>query len=61
MVNVQLDAEEAASLRRSLDWLLSDLRMEMCDTDRADFRDQLRKEKYTLERVISQLGEPAEQ
>ena len=40
----------------SLETLLSDVRMEMCDTDRADFREGLKREKGTLERVIAQLG-----
>ena len=57
MVTVQLTEEEAALLMHSLETLLSDVRMEMCDTDRADFREGLKREKGTLERVIAQLGE----
>jgi hypothetical protein len=57
MVTVQLTEDEAALLLHSLEVLLSDIRMEMCDTDRADFRDVLKREKGTLESVIGQLGQ----
>ena len=59
MVNVQLSDAEAALLARSLEWMLSDVRMEMCDTDRADFREGLRNEKGVLEKVIEQLKQGA--
>jgi hypothetical protein len=57
MINVQLSEEDAALLVRSLEWLLSETRMEMADTDRADFREGIRKEKVILERLIAQLKE----
>ena len=57
MVTVQLTEDEATLLLHSLEVLLSDVRMEMCDTDRADFRDVLKREKSTLEGVIGQLGQ----
>jgi hypothetical protein len=56
MITVELTEAEAATLRQCLETLLSDVRMEMCDTDRADFRDKLKVEKSTLEKVIGQLG-----
>lgn len=59
MVTVQLTDEEATLLSRCLESLLSDVRMEMCDTDRADFREGLKDEKRALEHLIAQLGEPA--
>jgi len=59
MIDVQLSDEEAASLVRNLEWMLSETRMEMADTDRADFRDGLRKDKLVLERVIGQIKQRA--
>lgn len=55
MVTLQLTDEEAASLKSSLQLMLSDVRMEICDTDSADFREGLKSEKGVLERVIAQL------
>jgi len=57
MITIQLTTDEASILYQSLQTLLSDVRMEMCDTDRADFRDVLRLEKGALERVLDQLRE----
>jgi len=56
VITVELNEAEATTLRQCLETLLSDLRMEMCDTDRADFREKLKVEKSTLEKVIAQLG-----
>jgi hypothetical protein len=57
MISMQLSEEDAALLVRSLEWFLSETRMEMADTDRADFREGIRKDKVMLERVIAQLKE----
>jgi hypothetical protein len=59
MITVQLSEDEAALLVRSLEWSLSETRMEMCDTDQADFREGLKREKDVLERVIAQLKQGA--
>lgn len=58
MITVQLTEEEAALLKRDLELMLSDLRMEICKTDSGDFRHGLKDEKSVLENVIAQL-EPA--
>lgn len=58
MITVQLTEEEAALLRGCLGTLVSDVRMEICDTDRADFRTMLKSEKAALEHLIAQLSEP---
>jgi len=55
MISVQLTEEEARLLVHALGTLLSDIRMEMCDTDRADFREGLKQEKSALQHVITQL------
>ena len=57
MISVQLTEEEAALLKQSLELLLSDVRMEICDTDSGDFREGLKIEKSVLEQVIAQIEE----
>ncbi len=59
MITVQLTEDEAAILKQSLELFLSDVRMEICDTDRADFRDGLKHEKSTIEHVLAQLDSTA--
>lgn len=58
MIDVRLTPEEAAILKRCLELFLSDVRMEICDTDSAEFRAGLKEEKRVLERVIEQLEVP---
>lgn len=55
MISIQLSEEEAALLAQSLEWWLSETRMEICDTDSADFRDRIKREKATIENVLAQL------
>lgn len=59
MVAITLTAEEAALLRQVLTSYLSDLRMEIADTDSIDFREKLKEEEAFLKRLIEQLGTPA--
>jgi hypothetical protein len=63
MVRLELTAEEAAELREILMRYLSELRMEIVDTDRSDYKDYLRGEKSTvnqiLERLTQELAPPA--
>ena len=55
MATVTLSDEEAGLLKDILDGYLSDLRMEIADTDSQDFREMLKKRKAFLGRVIEQL------
>jgi hypothetical protein len=55
MISIQLSEEEAALLAQSLEWWLSETRMEICDTDSADFRDRIKQEKAIIESVLAQL------
>ena len=57
MVTVELTDEDAIRVKKSLELFLSDVRMEICDTDSGDFRAVLKEEKAALERVIAQLGD----
>ena len=55
MATVTLSDEEAALLKDILDGYLSDLRMEIADTDSLDFREMLKKRKAFLGRLLEQL------
>lgn len=59
MLQIDLDAEEREILRTILENDLSDLRMEIADTDRQEFREMLARRKAVLGRVIEALGGPS--
>jgi hypothetical protein len=56
MQTLELSSEEAYVLRETLETYLSDLRMEIADTDRMDFRDQLKHRRALIERVVDALA-----
>lgn len=56
MLQIDLDAEEREILLDILANELSDLRMEIADTDRKEFRDMLARRKAVLGKVIEALG-----
>ncbi|MDW7712337.1 MAG: hypothetical protein SCH98_17865 [Deferrisomatales bacterium] len=56
MIRVELTESEAATLQDVLDSYLSDLRMEIADTDRMDFREELKGRKKVLEDVLGRLA-----
>lgn len=60
MIRIELNSEEAALLREVLDSVLSDLRMEIADTDQMDFREMLKARKAFLQRLLEQLAPPSE-
>jgi hypothetical protein len=57
-VQLTLTSEEASVLHEVLDNYVSDLRMEISNTDSMDFRERLKTKKVFvfLERLIAQLG-----
>jgi hypothetical protein len=55
MVRIELSAEEAEELSAIMENYLSDLRMEIVDTDSQDFREGLKKRKELLIRLVDQL------
>ena len=55
-MEIPLDRDERQILRTILENELSDLRMEMADTDRKEFRDLLAKRKSVLQKVVEALG-----
>lgn len=55
MIELDLTPEEAETLRQVLDSYLSDLRMEIADTDRQDFREMLKERKGVILKVLEVL------
>jgi len=60
MPHITLTDAEAATLRDALENYISDLRMEIADTDRMDFREDLKHREAVLNKVLAALsGDPA--
>lgn len=57
MVSVTLEDAEARILRETLESFLSDLRMEIANTDSMDFRDHLKERREVLRKVADLLPE----
>jgi hypothetical protein len=55
MAQITLTQEEAAALRKALSTYVSDLRMEIINTDSWDFRQDLKHEKVLLKKFMEQL------
>jgi hypothetical protein len=58
-MDVQLTLEESSALRHAHDSYLSDLRMEIRDTDNPGYRRDLRTERGALESIVTKLGQGA--
>jgi hypothetical protein len=56
MVQLTLTDQDATTLKKALQTYLSDLRMEVVDTDAQDFREGLKQEEAVITRFIDQLG-----
>ncbi len=56
MLELDLTEQERDMLRHVLESYLSDLRMEIADTDRQDFRDMLKGRKAVIQKVLGALG-----
>jgi hypothetical protein len=59
IMELHLDPEEVTTLAAVLDRYLSDLRMEIIDTDNPDFKRQLKAERHVLEAVLARLTSAA--
>ncbi len=57
MAQLTLNNEETLKLKKILESYLSDLRMEVADTDRKEYRDELKEEESFLKDMIGRLGE----
>jgi hypothetical protein len=60
MIQLDLDDQERETLVTVLKSYLSDLRMEIADTDRQDFRDMLKERKGVIGKVLTALGQPVD-
>ncbi|MGD9705885.1 MAG: hypothetical protein AB7Q42_19920 [Acidimicrobiia bacterium] len=54
-MEIMLSKDESAALQQALKSYCSDLRMEIADTDNAEFRRGLREERALLETVVGKL------
>ena len=57
MVNIDLSPDEKKVLVEVLTTCISNLRMEICDTDRKDFREEIKERKELLMKVVAALQE----
>ena len=60
-MDIQLNVKEQRMLREILGAYLSDLRMEIADTDRKDFRDELKEREVFLKDLLARLEGAASQ
>ena len=60
MIHLELTQEEKEMLIDILENDLSDLRMEIADTDSLDFREMLKKQKEVLKKVLETLRQTRE-
>jgi hypothetical protein len=57
VAQITLTQEEAAQLRKVLNSYLSDLRMEIADTDSMPFREDLKRQEVLLKKLLQQLDD----
>ena len=60
MIQLDLTKEEKDILTEILENDLSDLRMEITDTDSLDFREMLKKQKEVLKKALETLRQASE-
>ncbi len=56
MAQLDLDSNEAAVLRETLESAVSELGYEIANTDSKDYRDKLKDKQALLKRLIGDLG-----
>ena len=56
MAKLTLTGKEEWMLMKILESYLSDLRMEVADTDRKEYRDELKEEEAFLKELIAKLS-----
>ena len=55
MYTLNLTQKEVSVLKNVLEAYLSDLRMEVADTDKQDFRNSLKEEEETIKEILGTL------
>lgn len=58
MIHLDFTTDEIKILANVLESYLSELRMEIADTDSRDFREMLKERKIVLEKTLDALGHP---
>jgi hypothetical protein len=53
---LNLTENEVLILKKTLDYYISDLRMEIADTEDKDFRDGLKQEEVILTKILKSLS-----
>ncbi len=56
MTRLELTPEESDLLRQALETYLSDLRMEIADTDQMEFREALKRQEVALRGVADRIA-----
>lgn len=56
MVRLELSARETEVLKDVLEGAVSDLRMEIADTDSKDYRERLKERKQALQRILAEVS-----
>jgi hypothetical protein len=56
MVQLNLTEPEVSTLRKTLESYISDLRMEIADTEDKDFRDRLMQEEAILKKILASVS-----
>ena len=59
MPTLNLSSDQAETLAQVLEDYVSDLRMEVANTDSQEFRDDLKKKELFLKDLLSRLGRTA--
>lgn len=59
MIHLELDEEETALLQQTLEECLSDLRVEITDTDNQDYKSMLKSKKVLLLKIQDALIQSA--
>ena len=55
MLHIELTEEEQSTLREVLESDLSELRMEISETDHREFKEQLKKKEQILNSIVGRL------
>lgn len=55
MIQIDLSPEETKVLEEVLTTCISNLRMEICDTDRKEFREEIKQRKELLMKIVDAL------
>lgn len=55
-MDITLTAEEAQLLKKILESFLSDLRMEVADTEKYEWRKELQKDEEAIKALLARLG-----